>query len=169
MKVARPLTSLMGKERQRDATLTSHGINPCSSEGSDATPNIAQTVLRIVLLIGVFAGLLAALPLHAQAADNSLPPLSYEVRDPIVPGSLALAPFTLPPPQWRSIEQMSRSERRAMLVQLAAEAVVTNSTMNALKDIWLAVREPIRSEDGNLSCKTRLSMKTYFMRCSLKF
>lgn len=176
MKVAWPLISLTGKERQRD-TPDRHspnrrrcqGISPCSSEDSDVDQNIAQSLIRIVLLVAVFAALVTMLPLKAHAEDNSLPQLKYEVRDPIVPGSLALAPFTLPPPQWRSVDQMSKSERRAMLVQLAAETVVSNSTLNGLKQIWLAVREPIRSEDGSLSCKTKLSLKTYFMRCSLKF
>lgn len=173
MKVALSLTKLMGEERQRDTSgsqpHTYHGISPCSSDSDDVAPDFASSIVRILLLIGVFAALVTMLPLPAHAEDNSLPPLTYEVRDPIVPGSLALAPFTLPPPQWRSVEQMSKSERRAMLVQLAAETVVSNSTLNALKSVWLAVREPIRSDDGSLSCKTKLSMHTYFMRCSLKF
>lgn len=137
---------------------------------ADQPENYFVKTLRLLLLAALMGGLLVALPLSsARAADNELPPLTYEVREPIVPGSLALAPFTMPPPQWRSIEQMTKSERRAMLVQVAADAVIHNSTLHALRDIWLSVREPIRTEDGNLSCKTRLSPKTYFMRCTLKF
>lgn len=167
MKVALPFVPLTGKERQGHNQ--THGSRPCSSEASDVGPTLAQSLIRIILLVGVFAALITMLPLHAQAADNGIPPLSYEIRDPVVPGSLALAPFTLPPPQWRSVEQMTKSERRAMLVQMAAEVVAQNSTISALKDVWMAVREPIRSEDGSMSCKTKLSFNTYFMRCSLKF
>lgn len=166
MKVAWPLHLLTGTAKRGQ---TQHGLSPCSAEQDDVTENLARSIIRIILLVGVFAALVAMLPITAHAADNSLPPLRYEMRDPVVPGSLALAPFTLPPPQWRSVDQMSKSERRSMLVQLAAETVVSNSTLNGLKKVWLAVREPIRSEDGTMSCKTKLSFQTYFMRCSLKF
>lgn len=167
MRVAWPLRLLTGTAQRGQQH--QHGLSPCSADKSDVVQNFAESVIRIILLVGVFAALITMLPLKAQAAENNLPPLSYELRDPVVPGSLALAPFTLPPPQWRSVEQMSKSERRAMLVQLAAETVVSNSTLNGLKKVWLAVREPIRSEDGSMSCKTKLSFQTYFMRCSLKF
>ncbi|MGE3770768.1 MAG: hypothetical protein AB7G06_07430 [Bdellovibrionales bacterium] len=121
----------------------------------------------IIALTAVFFGLLSLLPMSAARAEsNELPPLPYEVRDPIVPGKLSVSPFVPPPPQWQQFEQMSKDDQRALLAQLAIGAIGTaihHPVGRALK----AVQEPIVGE--NVKCRTKLSFKTYYMRCGLKF
>jgi hypothetical protein len=125
--------------------------------------------LQIAGLVALFFGLLYLLPIsRAYAADNSLPPLDYEIRDPVVPGNQVFSPFVPPPPQWQSIESMTKAERRVLMVQLAAQAIGGVVSKPIAKAI-LAVQEPIRTKNDNIRCRTKLNMKTYYMRCGFKF
>jgi len=138
---------------------------PCLTDGND----FWLKILQIGGLVILFFTLAYALPIsRAHATDNSLPPLDYEIRDPIVPGSQVFSPFVAPPPQWQSIDNMTKSERRVFLVQLAAQAL-SGAVSKPIAKAILAVQEPIRTKNDNIRCRTKLNLRTYYMRCGFKF
>jgi hypothetical protein len=132
---------------------------------------VLTKILKVAALTALFFLLAYFLPIaHSKAQDYELdsagfPLLPYERSDAVTANPSKLAGIRTTP-QNRDYDEMDKKDRQAEMAQLAISAL-GGAVYSPLGNVLNAIQQPIKSK--NVGCRTRLSLNTYFLKCSLKF
>ena len=147
----------------------SDSLSGLLSQKSPGPWRIAFTLLSTTVLV--------YLAMSAQAKAAPYTQLQTEAANSFVfdrpnqndvPLALKLSPFTPAPNEYKRFEEMSKDDRRLALGQIAV-GVLAQTLDNRVGRAMLAITDPLQGTGGGVSCKQRFSMKSYLLRCRLKF